>query len=679
MLANASNFHKTVVIFLACCGLNAQAHDFAGGTGDPNDPYQIATAAQLVAIGSDPNLLDKHFVLVNDIDLDPNLPGGRVFTGAVIAPDTDDTPGFQGIAFAGCLDGHGHTIRHLMVKGETGDFLGLFGRIGYFGRVYRLGLENVIVVGGNGSSCLGGLAGQNWGDIVCCQSIGHVSAGDSSSCLGGLVGWNAPGCIIDCLAAGTVTAGAGSQKVGGLAGFHGGWYCEAEGQCFTAAGRITRCFAAARVSAGHTSSNLGGLVGRTEHAAVVGHCFWDVQASGLSGSAGGTGLSTPEMRDAGPFLAEGWDLAGERGNGTADIWLVPEGGGQPVLTLVGGYEPRQLAGGGTLEDPYLIATTEDLGAIHHHDWSACYRLTNDLDLAGITWSAAPICYFQGHLDGAGHTVYHLTIRGDIRLGLFAIVGTCATVTNLEIKDANVVGEEDSWSVGILAGWNEGNVIDCRTSGTISAYRSAGGLVGGNRFGTIRRCQAFVDVSGRGEFNDSMGGLVGYNFGEILDSRACGNVTGSYGVAGLVASNEGTISGCCASGTVTSDRLLGGLVAYNWMATIVDCYAIGSLLPHNQKPESGGLVGENYDGAIRNCYAMGSLVGTQTVGGSTVQSFFLAPPDANELASMIGMPLTDEQMKHQASFTGWDFENTWMICEGKGYPHLQWEKIDCGQP
>ena len=40
---------------------------FAGGTGEPNDPYQIVTAGQLTAIGSDPNLLDKHFVLVADI------------------------------------------------------------------------------------------------------------------------------------------------------------------------------------------------------------------------------------------------------------------------------------------------------------------------------------------------------------------------------------------------------------------------------------------------------------------------------------------------------------------------------------------------------------------------------------------------------------------------------------
>ena len=80
----------TVVLLSFWAGLlPAQPYHFAGGTGEPNDPYQIATAEQLISIGSDPNLLDKHFILLNDIDLDPNLPGGRVFTQAVIAPSED--------------------------------------------------------------------------------------------------------------------------------------------------------------------------------------------------------------------------------------------------------------------------------------------------------------------------------------------------------------------------------------------------------------------------------------------------------------------------------------------------------------------------------------------------------------------------------------------------------------
>jgi hypothetical protein len=67
----------------------ADTAKYSGGTGEPNDPYQIATAADLIALGEDPNDYGKHFILMADIDLDPNLPGRTVFDRAVIAPDTD--------------------------------------------------------------------------------------------------------------------------------------------------------------------------------------------------------------------------------------------------------------------------------------------------------------------------------------------------------------------------------------------------------------------------------------------------------------------------------------------------------------------------------------------------------------------------------------------------------------
>jgi hypothetical protein len=55
-----------------------------GGTGEPNDPYQIATAEDLMLLGESPEDYDKHFILTADIDLDPNLPGRKVFDKAII-------------------------------------------------------------------------------------------------------------------------------------------------------------------------------------------------------------------------------------------------------------------------------------------------------------------------------------------------------------------------------------------------------------------------------------------------------------------------------------------------------------------------------------------------------------------------------------------------------------------
>ena len=126
------NMVNSVFVGLFIFGGYVQAQQFDKGTGEAGDPYRIAAAEQLMAIGSDPNLLDKHFMLVADIDLDPNLPNGRVFDGALIAHDILDANGLDapGVPFTGSFDGGNHVIRNLVISAPTRYAVGLFGRIG---------------------------------------------------------------------------------------------------------------------------------------------------------------------------------------------------------------------------------------------------------------------------------------------------------------------------------------------------------------------------------------------------------------------------------------------------------------------------------------------------------------------------------------------------------------------
>ncbi|UCD00010.1 MAG: right-handed parallel beta-helix repeat-containing protein, partial [Phycisphaerales bacterium] len=87
---------------------------YSGGIGEPNDPYQIATAEDLIALGETPEDYDKHFILTADIDLDPNLPGRKVFDKAVIASTTSWE---ERIPFTGVFDGNSHSICHLTING----------------------------------------------------------------------------------------------------------------------------------------------------------------------------------------------------------------------------------------------------------------------------------------------------------------------------------------------------------------------------------------------------------------------------------------------------------------------------------------------------------------------------------------------------------------------------------
>jgi hypothetical protein len=213
---------------------------YAGGTGDPNDPYQIVTAADLIALGEDPNDYDKHFILTGDIDLDPNLPGRKVFDKAIIAPDTDVfKPGFQGTPFTGFLDGNGHTISHLTITG--GDRVGLFGYLESGAQIRGLGVVDINI---NGDDAVGGLAGYSEGDLTACNSIGTVSG---RTRVGGLVGNIRDGAIAHCCSAGSVSSG-GGYCIGGLVGY-------------VLNGSVTHCRSTSTVKGGRYS--VAGLVEKT--------------------------------------------------------------------------------------------------------------------------------------------------------------------------------------------------------------------------------------------------------------------------------------------------------------------------------------------------------------------------------------------------------------------------------
>jgi hypothetical protein len=105
---------------------------------------------------------------------------------------------------------------------------------------------------------------------------------------------------------------------------------------------------------------------------------------------------------------------------------------------------------------------------------------------------------------------------------------------------------------------------------------------------------------------------------------------------------------------------------------------------------GGLVGLNAEGSVKNCYSTGGIEvedNSENLGGliggieaeentTITNSYFLNITNGGVPDNGFGLPLTYEQMKQQASFVDWDFDYIWMICEGTGYPRLQWQNIQC---
>jgi hypothetical protein len=699
---------------------------YSGGRGTADDPYQIATAADLIALGETPGDYDKHFILTADVDLAPNLPGGKVFDKGVIAPGAgDDFLKPAGTGFTGSFDGKGCTIRNLTISGGADGYLGLFAQVWNGGRIHNICLENADIRGALGSSCLGTLVGANYEGIIdSCYTIGSVVGGEESEEIGGLVGHN-QGTIAYCCAGGSVFAGKNSKFTGGLVGWN--------------SGQITQCYANVGLFGSEKSTWLGGLVGCDVNRQSDNHlsdCFWNVETSALLESDGGIGLTIAQMRDPNTFVRAGWDFV-DIPDDSDGIWAEPAGGGFPILwwQLPESQRPPlpSFAGGtGRPGNPYLISTVAALNRIGSSPRlrKAHFKLTADLDLKDIDLVAigSEGSPFAGVFDGNGHTISHFTCitTGTAYTGLFACVdGLQAEVKNLGLL-APQVETETARDLGALVGrLADGTIRNCyvqdgnvsgrsyllgREGGISGGLSTAGGLVGTNR-GTVIDCHATCSVFG----SSRAGGLAGMNTGTIINCDSSGDVSGNMCVGGLLGTNDtnGEVTGCSAMGNVLAIHLFtepprtvlghwqiepkglraGGLVGEN-TARIINSYARGSV---SGSDIVGGLVGSNgyiqrwdvhYEvpGEIINSYSTGTVSGTSKVGGlvglqeiGPVISSFWDIQTSGQTTSAAGVGKTTAQMQDFQTYldAGWDLvgeiqngmTEIWQMPLGGGYPIL----------
>jgi hypothetical protein len=255
-----------IVSIIFCSPVLAYDWSTNPGDGSPENPYLVSEPNQLIAI-DDLDTMGIYFVLVNDIDLDPNLSGSQVFDSAVIASED---------AFEGLFDGQGYVIRNMQIIDSTQgiSFVGLFGKIGPEGIVKNLTISDYdirVQIGGN-FGFAGSLAGQNLGLIINCVSngsAGPIVEGQWFKCMiGGLVGINGNynyynggdvdhrGSITNCSSHSNLTILYGG---GGLVSYN--------------LGSIYQCYSRSYISDGELISvdTNGGLVGANH--GVINQCF----------------------------------------------------------------------------------------------------------------------------------------------------------------------------------------------------------------------------------------------------------------------------------------------------------------------------------------------------------------------------------------------------------------------
>ena len=92
-----------------------------------------------------------------------------------------------------------------------------------------------------------------------------------------------------------------------------------------------------------------------------------------------------------------------------NVWAIEEGTTTPYLkgmmifdaNYVSNIKNTMFEGSGTLEDPYIIKTLEDLNNVRKLNHSH-YRLANNIDGNGISFET--ITDFYGSIDGNNYTI-----------------------------------------------------------------------------------------------------------------------------------------------------------------------------------------------------------------------------------------------------------------------------------
>ncbi|QDK70951.1 hypothetical protein [Lactococcus protaetiae] len=274
-------------------------------------------------------------------------------------------------------------------------------------------------------------------------------------------------------------------------------------------------------------------------------------------------------------------------------------------------------GNGTVENPYLISTAEQLDRIRD-DLGAHYELTADIDLSAYSnWTPIggtiedPYKEFMGSLNGNNHSISNLLISNALYTGLFRMTGSTADIRNISLNAVDISGM--TW-VGGIAGRNSGTINNVIITGNISGSNVIGGVTGSNSGGTISHSR--VDVNIAANYSPSnAGGIAGQNSSSasIISSYSLGKVTGLGTVGGLIGSNNGNVENCYSLTDVEGITNVGGLIGYS-AGKVSSNYAAGDVtrVGSNDTGRFGGLIGSTSFSAIMNNVAVGKTINAQSV-------------------------------------------------------------------
>ena len=483
--------------------------------------------------------------------------------------------------YSGDFKGNGYVVRNLTLN-SSAQHQGLFGYAAASARIESLGVINANVTATN--ERVGILIGTNWGEVVACYTTGSVTGtGSNAIRYGGLVGWSI-GSISSSYSTASVSA---QEDTGGLLGTKAN------------TGSVTNSYSTGAVSG---TKNIGGLIGVSNSGTgTVTASYWDTQTSNRSTSGAGTGQTTSGLQSltgySGIYAAWNANLDGQSGND--DPWDFGTSSQYPALKYGAANAADALYAQGRAAPDYDVDNDNYIDVPNHarlnairydlngngardsvsvSNWAnylaafpfvtsvgigcpgACvgYELTANINLdtngngshdsadayynSGMGW--LPIGEdssneFTAKFKGNGYTVQNLTVNrtSTTNVGLFGRTSNTARLESVGVTAANVTGSQYA---GALVGASRGEVVACWSTGSVTAGRVVGGLVGWSP-NTIHTSYSHASATGTNSQADHVGGLLGacqdctvtnsYSTGRITRTGTSVNVGGLMGSGG----------------------------------------------------------------------------------------------------------------------------------------------------
>ncbi|MFA6843343.1 MAG: hypothetical protein WCR33_02980, partial [Bacilli bacterium] len=203
-------------------------------------------------------------------------------------------------------------------------------------------------------------------------------------------------------------------------------------------------------------------------------------------------------------------------------------------------------GDGTADSPYIIRNTNDMLVLtksigENYDADGIYYIVeatvSEIDLTDVGF--IPIGTkdypFKGHFDGNyANFIVNIDASTSDYQGLFGNIYSSASVKNLSVS-GSITGNN---YVGGVAGYNTGEISDVYSMASITGVNYVGGLVGLNS-GTMDLIYNTGAIYSTGNY---VGGLVGFNSGQITNGYNGSRVKGKSNVGGIAGYSSVSLNG-----------------------------------------------------------------------------------------------------------------------------------------